>query len=342
MKTQTQIEITKETPWLYEHGRLKECGYARRMVFQYRRNAVKAHPFALKEWDFYQLASGKWILQLTIGHVYYIASYSATMFNLQTGERVGVSRMSPLPLRSMPMDENPEKPHVLEGGAKDWTLRYEIDTGQRRLRLKGRDKQAGDIDISLDLENDPKNEKMVILTPFPKKRQFYLNYKENYWGIKGHARIGGVSVDFGPESTAIMDWGRGVWPFRQEWYWGNGTGFADGHRIGFNIGWGFGDTSRATENMFFVDGKAYKLDEVRLEKKANDYMASWHFTDDNGLFDLVMTPFYDNYSEMKVAVINNHCHQVYGLFNGTVRLPDGKTIKVENLQAFCEHAQNQW
>jgi hypothetical protein len=94
--------------------------------------------------------------------------------------------------------------------------------------------------------------------------------------------------------------------------------------------------------MFFWQGRAYKIGRIKLERRADDYMAPWVFTDEDGLFNFVMTPFYDNYTGLKLAFINNHCHQVFGWFNGTVRLPEGEIIEVENLQAFCEHAKNQW
>jgi len=59
------------------------------------------------------------------------------------------------------------------------------------------------------------NDKMVIATPFDKPNQFYLNCKENFFGVRGHARIGDMRVDMGERDTAVMDWGRGVWPFSQ-------------------------------------------------------------------------------------------------------------------------------
>ena len=41
-------------------------------------------------------------------------------------------------------------------------------------------KKYKNVEINLVVENDLDNEKMVISTPFKKKHQFYLNYKENY------------------------------------------------------------------------------------------------------------------------------------------------------------------
>ena len=37
------------------------------------------------------------------------------------------------------------------------------------------------------------------------------------------------------------------------------------HLVGFNLGYGFGNTEKATENMIFVDGKASKLEQVTFQ-----------------------------------------------------------------------------
>ncbi len=337
-----QREISSTQTLLDESGALIKPGYARKMVFEYNRENIHAGPFSLKEWDFYQAICGDYVLQLTIGHVSYVASFSAMLFNIQTGEKRSFSRMKVLPLRGMPMPRNPEQPNVLEVKGKDYSMRFETRVNERHLSMQADDTKLGRIDIDLVLKNDPDNEKLVIATPFFKRNQFYLNYKENYYGLSGVAQLGDMRVQAGAEDTALLDWGRGVWPFKHEWFWGNGCGFVDGGRFGFNIGWGFGDLQYATENMFFWNGKAYKLDTLEVEVDTGDYMKPWRFKDRNGRFDFTMTPIYDRYTENNMVVINTHCHQIFGRYNGTAVLPDGQTITVKDMTAFCEHAENRW
>lgn len=340
MENGTQREITRLTDCLDARGKAACPGYAKKMLFRYDRDRIRARPFALKEWDFYQISQGDWILQMTIGHVSYAASISAALFNIRTGQRRGFSRLKPLPLRSMGMPLNPETPHVLGAGGRDFSARYEVDGKTRRLVMSAEGKKEK-ADIALTLANNPGNEKMVILTPFPgKANQFYLNYKENYWGAEGYARIGDLSVNFDSNTTALLDWGRGVWPFRQEWFWGNCTAFLGGKHFGFNIGWGFGDLGAATENMFFYEDRACKLGALKVERDPADYLAPWRFSGKN--FEARMIPFFDNYTETKMLFVNNRCHQIYGLFSGTAELPGGRVLEFNNLTAFCEHAVNRW
>ena len=55
------------------------------------------------------------------------------------------------------------------------------------------------------------------------------------------------------------------------------------HLVGFNLGYGFGNTEKATENMIFVDGKASKLEQVTFQIPGEEegkprYLEPWKFT----------------------------------------------------------------
>jgi hypothetical protein len=274
--------IESPVPLLDVEGRLVSPGYATRMLFAYDRKRAGSCPLSLKEWDFYQISSGEYIVQLVIGHVSYMASFSAAIFSIKTGARRNIARMKPLPLKSIPMPANPEDPNTLAVFLKDFSMRFETTKDRRLLTLKARDKRAGIADIELKLDNDKDNDKMVIATPFAHPRRFYLNEKENFYRVRGRAVIGDLSVEFTESDTALLDWGRGVWPYKHEWFWGNGSGIIKGGRFGFNIGWGFGDTRLATENMVFWNGKATKIGALRVERNPDDYMGDWRFRDDAG------------------------------------------------------------
>ena len=46
-------EVTKSQLLLDEHGELREPGWSRSLVQQYRRSDIKAPKFRIKEWDYY-------------------------------------------------------------------------------------------------------------------------------------------------------------------------------------------------------------------------------------------------------------------------------------------------
>ena len=145
----------------------------------------------------------------------------------------------------------------------------------------------------------------------------------------------------------------GVWTRDNTWYWAVAQGWQDGRRFGLNLGYGFGDTSAASENMVFIDGAAHKLHRVdfgipqktggaHAKKTADRYqlMQPWHMTDDEGRLDLVFTPLLDRVDWMDFKLIRSDQHQVFGRFDGTVVLDDGSTLPVENLLGSAEVIHN--
>ena len=159
---------------------------------------------------------------------------------------------------------------------------------------------------------------------------------------EGQFQEGAFGARFCPESSfGLLDWGRGVWTRDNTWYWAVAQGWQDGRRFGLNLGYGFGDTSAASENMVFIDGAAHKLHRGGLRHPREDraartrrrtadryqLMQPWHMTDDEGRLDLVFTPLLDRVDWMDFKLIRSDQHQVFGRFDGAVTLDDGSTCR---------------
>lgn len=331
-------EITSKTELLTPAGELNVKGYAKKMNFIYNRICAKSFPFKLKEWNFYQFICGQYSLQLTLGHVSYMGQMAVTLIDLSTGEKWAFNTMKPLSIPEL--DLNPENQSFCEFKGKRCHLTYRITPTERVLEFQGSNSKYRNIDVSLSIENDVNNEKLVIATPFEKPSQFYLNYKENYYKANGYARFDKKEVIF-ENATGLLDWGRGIWPYSHEWYWGSLTSHIDGVPFGFNIGWGFGDTSNATENIYFYNKKGYKLGEVFAEWDQNDLKKTQHIHDNEGKLDCTFTPIYNNHTENKYVVVDTECDQVYGYFTGSIETEDGRK-EFKDVLAFIEHAVNKW
>ena len=163
----------------------------------------------------------------------------------------------------------------------------------------------------------------------------------------GTVRIGGQTYTFDPaDSFGVLDWGRGVWTYHNTWYWGSASGQVDGVPFGWNIGYGFGDTSAASENMLFYDGRAHKLGQVTfhipMAGKREDYLAPWRFTSDDGRFEMDFAPILDRAACTDVKLIKSDQHQVFGRFTGTALLDDGTPVRVKDFLGFAEKVENKW
>ena len=120
----------------------------------------------------------------------------------------------------------------------------------------------------------------------------------------------------------------------------------DGVPFGWNIGYGFGDTSAATENMLFYGGKAHKLGDVvfniPMKHGKEDYLSPWTFTEGDGRFKMDFRPILDRASCTDFKILCSDQHQVFGYFSGKAVLDDGTVITIKDLLGFAEKVHNKW
>ncbi len=108
------------------------------------------------------------------------------------------------------------------------------------------------------------------------------------------------------------------------------------------MGGGFGDTSQASENAFFVDGILHKLDQVTIDYQPADRMKPWHFTDNQSRLDLEFVPFTERVAETRLVVIDSEVHQMFGKYSGFVVTDGGEKIEIDGLIGFAEDHQAKW
>jgi hypothetical protein len=117
----------------------------------------------------------------------------------------------------------------------------------------------------------------------------------------------------------------------------------DGRRFGFNIGYGFGETSAASENMLFVDGRAHKLDQVVFHMPDGVPDAgNWRFSSNDGRFELDFAPAVNRWAKVDAELVKTEQDQVFGWFSGRVVLDDGTAMAVRDLPGFAEKVWNRW
>ncbi|MBP5224665.1 MAG: DUF2804 domain-containing protein, partial [Lachnospiraceae bacterium] len=116
----------------------------------------------------------------------------------------------------------------------------------------------------------------------------------------------------------------------------------NGHAFGFNIGYGFGNTSAASENVVFYDGKAHKLDDVIFHIPKDDIMKPWTFTSSDGRFETSFTPVLDRAAKLDFKVLVSDQHQVFGRMSGKAVLDDGTVLDFSDVLCFAEKVHNKY
>jgi hypothetical protein len=159
----------------------------------------------------------------------------------------------------------------------------------------------------------------------------------------GYVEFDGKRYEFDPKTDfGTLDWGRGVWTYDNTWFWGSGNADIDGNSFGWNIGYGFGDTSAASENILFWNGKAHKLDDVTFNIPESGYMGKWTFTSSDGRFEMEFEPVLDRAANLDFKVIVSDQHQVFGRMSGKAILDDGTEINIKDVMCFAEKVHNRY
>lgn len=326
-------------------GRLAEAGYATREIRRYRRSAIRAHPLRIKEWDYYAVLNDEVGLCLTVADNDYLGVLAVHWLDFKAPKALQGGVMLPFPMGRMALPESADAGDIVQVH-ETLSLAFRHAPGGRRLTVDfpgfaGGKGLKGELFLA-----QPPMDRMVIATPFPgAPRAFYYNQKINCLPASGEVTVDGRDYRFDPASAfGVLDWGRGVWTYDNTWYWGSASGLHEGRPFGFNIGHGFGDTSAATENMVFLDGRAHKLGEVtfHLPQGAFDG-APWRFTSDDGRFEMTFEPIIDRASASDVfGLVRSIQHQTFGRFSGHVVLDDGSRLEIRDLLGFAEEVANRW
>ncbi len=342
-----QNEIREIDDLLDANGNLKHKGYSKKMLLKYDRNAIKAPKNRIKEWDYYLIYNDEFAIALTIDDNSYMGLDSVSIIDFKKAKEHTTSCMkfftngkTKFPSSSITGDVismNSKNGFVFKNDGNKRILDIDMKKFYKKKSLK----------IHAILSSEPE-ESMVIATPFENSpKYFYYNQKIVGFKAEGYFKYGDQKIEFSSNKTrALLDWGRGVWPYKNSWYWGAGCFEVDGHELGFNIGYGFGDTSAASENMIFYDGKAHKLEKISfnipLKNGKYDFMSPWTFTSSDNRFTMTFKPIIDRKANMDLKILASIQHQVFGVFNGTMILDDGTEIKVQNQIGFAEKVFNKW
>lgn len=343
-----QNQITQQTKLLKSDGSLTAPGYAVKQLFVYDRNDIKAPGMRIKEWDYYYVGNKDYAVCMTIADNSYMSLISVTLLDFKTLFQQTVSKMKFFTFGKLNLPSSADGGDV-EFSGKDFYMKFTNDGKKRNLVChceKFFENKTLDIDVTL---TDFPEERMVIATPFPNAPQaFYYNQKINCMTASGSANFDGREYSFDDNgSLGLLDWGRGVWTYKNTWYWGSLSMILDGVKFGFNIGYGFGDTSAASENMLFYNGKAHKLSQVAFnipvaEDGKDDFMSPWTFSSDDGRFEMDFEPLLNRNANINLGILCSVQNQVFGYFSGKAILDDGKEITLDRALGFAEKVFNKW
>lgn len=336
-------------PLLDEKGRLREPGYALRPPFDYDHGRIAARPWRIKDWDYYLIGDDRYAVALTFSDLGYIGLVSAAIIDFESDSATTASELVVFPMGRMGLPASSDEGDINWENKRCKVSFSHLVCGRRLSFYLRNFANKEDFEAELFLYDIP-HDSMVIVTPWAEnEKAFYYNRKIIGMRAQGGFRRGGFVYEFDNESAfGLLDWGRGVWTYDNTWKWSAAQGLQHGQVVGFNLGYGFGDTSAASENMVFVDGVAHKLGKVHFVIPTSDeggfsYLEPWRMNDSEGRLNLMFMPALDRSDLIDILhLLISDQHQVFGRFYGTVTLDDGSLLEIDGLRGFAENVHNRY
>jgi hypothetical protein len=344
----TQNYISESGPLLNANGSLNQIGWSRQPLLDCNFenvNLYKTFKFwermRIKVWDYYAVTTPTHFFSFTISDVGYIGSIFAYVIDFETNEYHEETL-------TIPLAKGVSLPRSSEDGESTFSngkvsLHFSVKGSDRKVSVNWPDFHNGDLKAELDITQPKEHESMVITIPI-KGNRFYYNRKTNCMPTSGWVEYEGKKFEMNPGTClATLDWGRGIWEYDSFWVWSSASGFLkDGRRIGLNLGFGFGDTSQATENCIILDGVVHKLEEVTYDYSNKEFKAPWKMKSEDGRIDLVFTPFFERAAKTDMLILKSEVHQMFGRYNGFAILDSGEKIEINNLIGWSEEHNAKW
>lgn len=347
-----QQKLQQGTKLLHEDGTLAQIGYSNEFIVEYNREAIRRPQSEIREWDYHLALGEEYALGISVASVGDASRVSLHIMDFKEGYDICETDFVPAPIQ-VPLD--PFGDVSFQSSRSEGTYVRRGDRTFIRLSMKDFGGVPGRNLSGLLQFTAPKTDKMVLVVPYADPELFYYNYKVNCMAAEGFVEMGDRIFRFTRDNCmGTNDWGRGIWEPVNQWYWGSASGRLNGKLFGFNVGHGFGDISRATENMIFYDGVCHKLDQVtfripgdrigdlRLILPDEAYLKPWTFESSDGRLDMEFTPMHDRQSGIQGPEFFSKQHQVFGHFNGKAVLDDGTVLEFRDFLGFAEKVGNDW
>ena len=212
-------------------------------------------------------------------------------------------------------------------------LRFHDDDGGTHLR-------AESPRVGVELYAPAEGDVLGVVVPWSDTRYQYT-LKDVARRVSGTVTVDGREYPVGKGAFAVLDRGRGRWPYSRRWNWAAGYGASGGTRLGLQLGGMWTEGTPATENALIVDGVLHHYDgELDFSYDLTDPHAPWQVR--GNWIDATLTPFHRRFAATNVLAVASKTWQAFGAWSGWAAAPDGTRYGLEGVHGWIEEARNRW
>lgn len=283
-----------------------------------------------KRWEYWGVVTPSHVIGVVASSIDYAGVHGLYVLDRATGAETVSDVVVPV-ARGVVMPDRSGTGRV-EARAKKLAILVDQDPGGSRIR-------AASPDVSLDLTVPlpPGHESLGVVVPWS-DRQFQYTVKDVARPVHGSLTVRGTRHVVGAEdSFAVLDHGRGRWPYAMTWNWAAGSG----HGRGIQLGGGWTAGTGSTENALLVEGRLHKIgEELTWEYDRADRLAPWRITGER--VEALFTPFHERVARTELLVVGSETHQCFGTWSGRARTDDGTWVDLDGLVGWAEEARQRW
>lgn len=321
-------EITEPVDLCLPDGRLNPAavGWSRRPL---HRANLRGWGRA-KRWEYWGVVTPTHIVGLVASSLDYAGVHSVYVLDRRTRAETGGEVVVPFARGTvLPPTSGAGRVHAAGRG-----LAIDIDQRPDGSAIRA---TAPGVEVDLVVPLAPGHESLGVVVPWSRRR-FQYTVKDVGRPVRGTLRVAGTAHAISDEdSFAVLDHGRGKWPYAVRWNWAAGSG--PGRAI--QLGGAWTDGTGSTENALLVGGRLHKIGaDLTWRYDRGDWLRPWRISGDR--VDAAFHPFHERVARTNLGVLAGETHQCFGHFSGWAATDDGERVDLDGLVGWAEEARNRW
>lgn len=319
-------EITEQTELCTPQGRLNPdaVGWTRRPLHRANLRGWGR----CKRWEYWGIVTDDHMIGIVLTSLDYAGLQGVYVLDRKTGEEVVTDAVTPFG-RGVDL---PDRSGVGTASGRSGAVAIELrnEPGATVIRVS-----TARVQVDLQAALPDGHESLGVVVGWSSRR-FQYTVKDLGRPVSGTLVVDGVThpLDGG---FAVLDHGRGKWPYSVAWNWAAGCG--PGRAI--QLGGKWTDGTGSTENALFVAGRMHKIgDDLVWDYDRGDWRRPWRISGPR--VEVEFTPFHVRESRTALGVLASETHQCFGHFTGRARTDEGEWVRLPELTGWAEEARNRW
>ena len=334
-------EIEKDVDLCLKDGKLNvhSVGFSRHPLQDCK---IPGHWPRKKRWNYWCIYDADFLVSLTVSNLDYAGVCFVYWLERSKDRFEEYTEIAPLG-HGVHQGDRVEDPAGFKNSNME--LIFQQEPGAEDWQLQGSVKKKGTVLVETDLKviNPDSSESLNVVVPW-NTSEFQFTSKRIGLRAAGTIHCAAGSHTFDPEtSVAVLDFGRGVWPYSSVWNWACGTMRKGKRSVSWNLGAGWTDGTPSTENGILIDGRLHKIfEDVVFDFDPTNFKRPWRiYTRESDTVDLTLNPEFERTAVSNLLLVSSSVHQMIGKFSCTIRIA-GETIRVSGASGWAEDHKARW